>query len=315
MSTPEALWTTVIGPPPGATLVGMDEPLRAEVRACARRQHGAFTHRQALSAYTPEEIRARLASGRWLRVLRGTYVTRRVPLDTVTRLAAAHLLLGAVTGCLGTAAELHGFGVVTDGLLHVTRPAGCSGRGPAGVRVHFLGLSPRDVVVLDRLRVTSAARTAADLARLLPRSDALATVDAALGRGVTDVRGIRAVLDHAGRVPGVRSANVLLDLADAGAESPMESRLRLRILDAGLPRPVTQYVVGPYRLDLAWPAVRIAAEYDGAVHDGRAATRADRARHNWLRAHGWQVFVFTDVDVYRCPERIGALLGPALGAA
>jgi very-short-patch-repair endonuclease len=56
----------------------------------------------------------------------------------------------------------------------------------------------------------------------------------------------------------------------------------------------------------------VAAEYDGAVHDGRAATRADRARRNALRAAGWRVFVCTDVDVYREPERVGALLAQAL---
>jgi very-short-patch-repair endonuclease len=79
---------------------------------------------------------------------------------------------------------------------------------------------------------------------------------------------------------------------------------------------VCQYPVsgGRYRLDLAWPESRVAAEYDGAVHDGRAATRADRARHNALRAAGWRVFVFADVDVDvdRQPERIGALLAQAL---
>jgi very-short-patch-repair endonuclease len=292
----------------------MTERLRPDVRACARRQRGVFTWQQALIDYTPDEIRARVASGRWWRVLRGVYADARVPADARTRLAAGHVLHAEMLGCLHTAAVVHRFGVVEDGLLHLVRPHHLSVRAGPGVCVHRLELAPWDVQVVDGLRVTTAARTAADLARLLPRLDAIAVLDAALAVGATDSRSIGEVLDRCGGLRGMRQARALLAVADAGAESPMESRLRLRILDAGLPRPVTQHWVGSYRLDLAWPELRVAAEYDGAVHDSRAATRADRARHNQLRARGWEVFVFTDVDVYRRAARIGSLLGSALAS-
>jgi very-short-patch-repair endonuclease len=102
----------------------------------------------------------------------------------------------------------------------------------------------------------------------------------------------------------------------------MESRLRLRILDAGLPRPVCQHPVfdGPepwpsFRLDLAWPASRVAAEYDGAHHLGSAKQRNDHRRHNRLRELGWRVFVFTAADVYHRADRIRALLAGALTTA
>ena len=288
----------------------MPTPLRPTVRASARRQCGVFTRRQALTAYTPDEIRARLDSGCWWRVLHGVYADMRTRPEPHAYLAAAHVLQPDVVGCLHTAAALHRIGVVDDGRLHLARPDGRNARAGPGVRVHRLGLGPGDTVVVDRLRVTSVARTAADLARALPRLDGIAVLDAALTR--TDRGSIEAVLGRAAGLRGIRTARTLLDLADVGAESPMESRLRLRIVEAGLLRPVTQYPVGGYRLDLAWPRCRIGAEYDGAVHDGRAAIRADRFRHNRLCGLGWRIFVFTDVDVYGHPERIGALLRPVL---
>jgi very-short-patch-repair endonuclease len=296
------------------TLVPMEDQLRRGVRACAGRQHGVFTRRQALVEYTPDEIRARLEGRRWCRVLRGVYAGHPGPPSSASRVAAARLSCGPdVVACLHTAAALQGFGIVDDGLLHLARPAGCSVRAGPGVRVHGLVLDPLDVAAVEHLPATTAARTAADLARVLPRLDAIAVLDAALAVGATERESIAAALGRSAGLRGVRAARTLLAMADPGAESPMESRLRLRILDAGLPHPVTQYPVGRYRLDLAWPGWRVAAEYDGAVHDARNVTRLDRARHNGLRALGWQVFVFTDRDVYRQPEVIGAVLAPALG--
>jgi len=49
---------------------------RAMNRATAdvvRTQRGVITRSQALQGYTPEQIRARLAGGRWVRVFRGVY--------------------------------------------------------------------------------------------------------------------------------------------------------------------------------------------------------------------------------------------------
>jgi very-short-patch-repair endonuclease len=46
----------------------------------------------------------------------------------------------------------------------------------------------------------------------------------------------------------------------------METRIRLVIVFAGLPVPVLQHPVGPYLLDMAYPAIRLAVEYDGQTH-------------------------------------------------
>jgi hypothetical protein len=45
------------------------------VHLLASRQHGALSHEQALRCgLTPDQIRARVESGRWIRVAKGVYV-------------------------------------------------------------------------------------------------------------------------------------------------------------------------------------------------------------------------------------------------
>ena len=104
---------------------------------------------------------------------------------------------------------------------------------------------------------------------------------------------------------GVRRARALIVLASHLAESPQESRLRWWLLAAGLPAPVPQYEVRDghgvllARVDLAYPEVRLAIEYDGVVFhtDARALAR-DRQRLNALTAAGWSVLRFTARDLH-----------------
>ncbi|MDN5857843.1 MAG: endonuclease domain-containing protein, partial [Pseudonocardia sp.] len=96
--------------------------------------------------------------------------------------------------------------------------------------------------------------------------------------------------------------------------SPMETRLRLLIERAGLPRPAVQWVVqDPVTrtavwLDLAWPDHMIGIEYEGEVHADAAAVRRDTARFTSLVAAGWRVFRYTKDDIRNAPDRIVAEL-------
>ena len=63
------------------------------------------------------------------------------------------------------------------------------------------------------------------------------------------------------------------------------------------------------RLDLAWPALRICAEYDGwESHAGRTA--ADAARAAVLRRNGW-IVLRVDVDDLHSLDRFMAELRAA----
>ncbi|SCL48900.1 hypothetical protein GA0070604_1799 [Micromonospora eburnea] len=172
-------------------------------------------------------------------------------------------------------------------------------RGPmSGLRVHRAEVDPGDVVERAGILVTSPARTCWDLARWLDVIEAVVLIDGLLARGLTDVTALREyALARAGR-RGWRSLLRAVDLADAGAESPQESRTRVRLVRAGLPRPETQWVVSQQgrfiaRLDLAWPEFRVAVEYDGLWHDDPEQFHRDRQRLNRLLGAEWIVLHVT----------------------
>ncbi|MDN5746969.1 MAG: endonuclease domain-containing protein, partial [Pseudonocardia sp.] len=74
----------------------------------------------------------------------------------------------------------------------------------------------------------------------------------------------------------------------------------------GLPAPVLQHPVGPYRLDLAYPGPLLAIEYDGGEH--RTAKRAlhDLRREAHLTREGWVVLRFTAYQVLCRPDLVAA---------
>jgi hypothetical protein len=186
------------------------------------------------------------------------------------------------------------------------------------LRVIRSSLPPDDVILFDGLPVTTPLRTAFDAGRLLPRTDAVAAVDALLGQSVVT---LPKLVDYAaGRSGwlGTPRLREVLALAEPLTESPMESRLRLLIVDAGLPRPVAQHKIFNAqgrllgRADLAYPEWRIAIEYEGDHHRERGRFREDVHRLNTLRTVGWLVLRFTADDVLRHPERTARQVAAAI---
>lgn len=99
----------------------------------------------------------------------------------------------------------------------------------------------------------------------------------------------------------------------APAESPMETRLRWLLIQAGLPRPEVQVrlynasarFVG--RVDLYYPEARLALEYDGGNHRERMVD--DDRRQNALVNAGYRVLRFTATDIYGRAETIVSQVG------
>ncbi|BDX31425.1 hypothetical protein TUM20985_19720 [Mycobacterium antarcticum] len=143
------------------------------------------------------------------------------------------------------------------------------------------------------------------MARALRRPRALATLDAALRSGHCDRRELGlAAIAQAGR-RGIVAVRDLIPLADAAAESPMESESRLMMIDGGLPMPELQYEVIDlsgrlWRLDFAWPDAKVAVEYDGFdFHSDPDALRRDRQKRAALLELGWTVISIVSDDVRR----------------
>jgi very-short-patch-repair endonuclease len=98
--------------------------------------------------------------------------------------------------------------------------------------------------------------------------------------------------------------------ADGLAESPQETRLRLLFSREGLPAPVARFRVfgndgSIARVDVAYPELELAIEYDGAWHGEREQFAEDRRRLNRLVAAGWVVLHVTAAEM-RDPTALGA---------
>jgi very-short-patch-repair endonuclease len=214
-----------------------------------------------------------------------------------------------------TAARLHGIELHEDeGVQRVSVPRARNGRGAPGWKVHRAEVA--EVEVREGLRCTDAARTVADLARVLDHTRAVVAADSALRLGLVRLSELapmaRAMGRGAARVREVHAA------MDAKSGSVLETLLRLALAEAGIPRPVTQYRVTDHgrevaRVDFCWPEQRLVVEADGfAFHSSRDDYRRDRQRMNELERLGWRVLRFTWEDVVHRPDHVTGLVRACL---
>lgn len=264
-------------------------------------QGGVVRTPQLLGIITRRDMQRLIRSGVLVKIRRGIFCIGEPSLTT--RLNALDLRCGeSVVPCLNTAAEFHGFNTETTSDIHVLNPQGHLLTPEPGLVPHRREGAPL-LEVGDRL-VTAPAWTAVELARTLRRPRALAALDAALRSGTCD----RGELERAARMQarrrGIVRVRELIVLARPEAESPMESVVRLMIIDAGIPDPTLQLeIVDPtgklWRVDFAWPDAMIALEYDGfEAHSTPAQIEHDRLKHAALTAMGWEVISIVARDVY-----------------
>jgi len=267
---------------------------------------------EALGA-TESQLRRALRTGEVRTVLRGVFVaahatdTLELRAEAVAKVVRDHHVLTD-----RTAAWLHGVDAHVFAEHDVVPPIEtCALRGhqPSarpGVDGRTRDLLPEDVMSLNGLRVTTPLRTALDLGCCLRRREAYAVLNAiARMHGLSRDDYLRAIPRYRRR-RGVLQLRELTLLVDPRIESERESWVLLAICDAGLPLPEPQYWievegVPTFRLDFAYPRLRICVEYDGVEGHERTPEQAqhDAARRKWLREHGWRVIVVRKGDFGR----------------
>ncbi|GAB3600942.1 DUF559 domain-containing protein [Microbacterium tumbae] len=110
-----------------------------------------------------------------------------------------------------------------------------------------------------------------------------------------------------GRRPGIHRLRRAVDLIREDSWSPRESKLRCLIVSASLPEPVLNHDVyddhGRFLgcVDLAYPHLKIAIEYHGAIHSDRYARDVERIAA--LRAAGWTVIEVTS-ELFHRPDEL-----------
>jgi very-short-patch-repair endonuclease len=262
----------------------------SDVRALAGlavRQDGVVTRAQLLRlGFSADEVRNRVRSGWLAPIYRGVYAIGA--LSDRGRARAAVLATGPHSAASWhTAVALHRITSSMPAVLHVSLTRGHR-RSRKDLIIHR-GLEPADVTHVHGIPVTTPRRTLQDL-------------------GWPD-RLVREAL--AKRL--VRPE----DLPDDDVtENDFEDRMRALVRQAGLPEPIAQYSIGRYRLDFAWPELRVAVETDGwATHGRRQAFEDDRARDAFLLAAGWRVLRVTYHRLSRQPTLVAAQLAAVLAQA
>ena len=294
----------------------------------AARQDGVVTAAQCRThGLRPVDVAILCRSRRWLRLARGVYLVDATgPPGRRAVIRAAVLSFGPnAVAVLGTAAELYGIGgLFRRDEVHISLP------GPLArprrildqcVRPHQLVLRPADVTEVDGIPVTTPLRTVADLVLQLDRYTAVSVLDSSLNRELLDDEDLDSLPAlMAGRRGAVASRPWLLE-ADGRAESPLESRSRLRCVDGNVAPDELQYPVRDRagRLlgfgDLTWTWARLVAEADGAEpHSQPEAVYRDRRRQNDFANAGFTVVRFTWQDTL-APDYIPHVIRAALTRA
>jgi len=176
------------------------------------------------------------------------------------------------------------------------------------VAIRRAKLTSGEVVRLNGVHATSILRTLLDVARYQPLVEAVVAMDAALHKKVVSPGQLRAYVAAKGGHRGFARLDRVVGLAEPATESPMETRLRMVLVLAGLPRPAVQVPIhdqrGRYlgRPDLYYASSRLGLEYDGASHRGNLAS--DVQRQNRLLATGIRLLRFTATDVRNAPDLI-----------
>jgi hypothetical protein len=99
-------------------------------------------------------------------------------------------------------------------------------------------------------------------------------------------------------------------LIRAGVDSPMETRIRLLIVLAGLPEPQVNFILRiaggrwRWRFDLCYPEYKLIIEYDGRHHAFDSDQWIhDLERREWLDQDGWRIVIVISEGIYETPLR------------
>ena len=296
------------------------EPDRAFQRLFAvlddylRRHDGVITLTQARSAgLSLKAVQRRVASGHWIRCSRGVYFVNDRPFTDASRIRAHVWGYGehAVASGLG-AAWWHDLTKFAPDVVEVTVRRNSHGRSRNGSRIRRRDLNPSDVVVHRGLRVTALSLTVIEAA--VKERGGVKLMDAALQRRLGLQELWRAHLRNKGRYGSPR-ARRLLQTASDGARSEAERLLVKLLREAGITGWKTNYPIGPYKVDVAFPAPKIVVEVDGwAFHSDQEVFQTDRKRQNYLALMGWQVLRFTWLDLVEYPRRVISEIRSAISA-
>lgn len=276
-----------------------------------------FTRADALAAgISPKLIRG----SRFRRIFRGVYIWGAVPVTKEERIVAALLLHPpeAFASHL-SAASLYGIAVPERSEVHISVTDADHRRWQPGLKPHVApaGTETRE---LKGIRLSAPLRMFIELAAVLDLVDLVVAGDSMLRvlrmPRAALVAGLDASTDYWS--PAARAA---ARFVREEVDSPMESRLRMLIVLAGLPEPTVNHTLRDahgsvlVRFDLSYPSLRLIIEYDGRQHvEVIENWESDIDRREFLDAERWRLLKVTSKGIYVEPERTLDRIARALQA-
>jgi len=262
------------------------------------RQAGVIASRQAVAdGMNARTVQRRVRSGAWDELLPGVYLVGGHRLTDEVRVRAAWLWAGGepttVTG--PAAAHWHGMLERAPAAIELTVPTATHRRPPPGVVLLRRDLAWQDQVGTRDIWLADKPFAALETAVAL--RDGSTFLDRALQRHVRFPALYRAYCRNIGRRGSSAAARLLTAAADR-ADSAAERVLVKVLTEAGVQGWILGHPFGPYRIDLAFPAARVAVEVDGwAWHVDPERFRTDRRKGNAITRGGWDLLRFTWHDL------------------
>jgi very-short-patch-repair endonuclease len=210
-------------------------------------------------------------SSRYDAVFRNVYVPKGQTLTAADKAIAAWLW----SGRRATVAGLSAAALLGTRWIDAKRPAELnhpSRHKTKGIVLHSDELWDDESCFVRSVPVTTAARTAFDLGRRRGLTTAVIRLDALMQATNVKPTEVVSIADRHRGARGTLHLREALSLADAGAESPQETRTRLLLTSAGLRPQRTQIEVFDdfggfvHRIDMGWDEWRVGVEYDGIQH-------------------------------------------------
>jgi hypothetical protein len=249
--------------------------------------------------------------------LRAAAIAKVAPPDAVACRQTAAWLMGIDTLALSEHADTPKVDILRQAKTRAVKISRASG--------HSQTLLAGDVIDWHGLRITSPLATAVHLARHLDRPFAMSALDAMARAGLITRAEVQDRVRRFPHHPGIVQARQLSALIEPAAESPGESWLRLRMIDAGFPAPVPQIEVtdgvNSYRIDLGFldqiPGTadrHLGLEYDSDRWHGTAEQqRQDSVRRARLGRLGWDILSVGRWQIWGKDTTLEDSVGKTLG--
>lgn len=265
-----------------------------------------FTSEEALAAGL---TRKDLQSERFRRLLLGVYVEASVRATPALHAAAVLCLLPPSAWVShATAARLLGVPLPPLPDEHASVREATDRLRRRGVHCHVGGKSAR-LVLVGGIRSSAPAQVFVELGEQLTLVDLVVVGDWMVRRKLVQLEALRAFCAQASGA-GAGAARTAVAFVRERVDSPMETRLRMLIVLAGIPEPVVNREIrgvggkATRRYDLSWPGTRVVVEYDGRHHvEVIEQWEADLERREAIDDDEWRILVMVSKDIFRRPDR------------